>query len=184
MRIPVELRRAHRLLNHGPTTLVSSAHAGRRNVMAAAWAMPLDFDPPKVAVVIASDTFTRTLVDASGEFVLSLPTVDQLDLTYAVGSCSGQAGDKFERFGIATAAASKVAAPLVEGCAAWLECRRLPEPEVALRHDLMLAEVVAAWADDTLWVDGEWRFGDRPTLHHVARGTFHLTGERRIAQPI
>ena len=49
MRTPVELPKAHRLLNHGPTTLVAAEHSGRRNVMAAAWVMPLDFDPPKFA---------------------------------------------------------------------------------------------------------------------------------------
>ena len=32
----------------------------RRNIMAAAWAMPLDFDPPKVAVVIDKSTLTRS----------------------------------------------------------------------------------------------------------------------------
>ena len=36
-RVAVPLPKAYRLLNHGPTVLVSSAHAGRRNVMAAAW---------------------------------------------------------------------------------------------------------------------------------------------------
>jgi hypothetical protein len=34
---PVELKHAHRLMNHGPTVLVGSAHTGRINVMAA-WA--------------------------------------------------------------------------------------------------------------------------------------------------
>lgn len=73
MRIPVDLPIAHRLLNHGPVTLVTSAHAGARNVMAAAWAMPLDFDPPKVAVVIDANAWTRRLVEGSGEFALNVP---------------------------------------------------------------------------------------------------------------
>ena len=60
-RIAVPLPKAYRLLNHGPTVLVSSAHGGRRNVMAAAWNMPLDFDPPKVAVVIDKSTLTREI---------------------------------------------------------------------------------------------------------------------------
>jgi hypothetical protein len=41
--IPVEAGKACLLLNHGPVTLVSSAHAGRRNVMASAWADPRHF---------------------------------------------------------------------------------------------------------------------------------------------
>jgi len=44
----VNLHSAYRLLNHGPTTLITSAHNGKRNIMAAAWVCALDFDPPKV----------------------------------------------------------------------------------------------------------------------------------------
>lgn len=40
----VDLRKAYRILNHGPTVLITSAHAGKQNLMAAAWNMPLDFD--------------------------------------------------------------------------------------------------------------------------------------------
>lgn len=46
MRTAVPLPKSYRLLNHGPTVLVTSAAGRRRNVMAAAWAMPVDFDPP------------------------------------------------------------------------------------------------------------------------------------------
>jgi len=45
-RRPVPLEKAYRLMNHGPTVLVSSRHGEAMNVMAAAWSMPLDFDPP------------------------------------------------------------------------------------------------------------------------------------------
>ena len=65
MRVAVPLSQAYKLLNHGPVTLVSSAHQGRRNVMAASWAMPLDFSPPKVAVVIDKGAYTRGLVEGS-----------------------------------------------------------------------------------------------------------------------
>src|SRR6218665_728910 len=50
--VSVDLAKAYRLINHAPTVLVSAGHGPRRNVMAAAWNMPLDFAPPKVAVVI------------------------------------------------------------------------------------------------------------------------------------
>ena len=69
---PVELSRSYLLLNHGPTVLVTSAHGDRRNVMAAAWAMPLDFNPARMLVVVDKNTHTRTLIDASGEFALCI----------------------------------------------------------------------------------------------------------------
>jgi len=176
----VPLAQAYRLLNHGPTVLVCSAHGERRNLMAAAWNMPLDFDPPKVAVVIDKTTCTRELIEASGEFVLGVPTTRAMaDQTVAVGSCSGRDIDKFAQLGLKTLPASKVAAPLVTGCAGWLECRVIPERHIEQVYDLFLAEVVAAWADPAIYAGGRWRF-DSPaqrTLHYVAGGRFFATGE-------
>ena len=184
--IDVPLPQASRLLNHGPTVLVSAAQGGRRNIMAAAWAMPLDFDPPKVAVVIDKATFTRQLIDASGSLVLQLPCVAQADLCFSVGNSSGAAlaavgDDKFKRLGLATFGGKQVQAPLLAGCVAWLECRVIPWPAVQATHDLFLAEVVAAQADSRVFSQGRWQFDAAPadlrTLHHLGGGRFVLPGQ-------
>jgi flavin reductase (DIM6/NTAB) family NADH-FMN oxidoreductase RutF/chorismate mutase len=179
MRIAVEPKRAYRILNHGPTTLVTAAANGKRNVMAAAWAMPLDLEPARVAVVIARDTYTRTLVDASQSFVLNVPTLAMIDLVHRVGSTSGRDVDKFAAYGITTSAGSEIDAPFVEGCSAWLECRVRSEPSIEKAYDLFVADVVAAWADDAVFHDGRWHLGDpaRRSLHHVAGGEFFALGE-------
>ncbi|KWR75672.1 flavin reductase family protein [Cupriavidus sp. IDO] len=192
-RRPVDLSKAYRLLNHGPTVLVSAASGGRRNIMAAAWAMPLDFSPPKVAVVLDKSTWTRRLLEESGEFVLQVPTVSQVDLTEALGSSSGlvlseQSGtDKFDTFGLQTFAGTKVAAPLLEGCAAWLECRLLPEPATQQTYDLFLGEVIAALADSRVFSNGRWHFEGHDalrTIHHVAGGHFLVDGAAVDARPL
>lgn len=177
-RQPVDLASAYLLLNHGPVTLVSSAHAGRSNVMAASWAMPLDFSPPKVAVVIDRQTLTRELIEASGEFVLNLPAKAMAAQVLAVGSNSGRTLDKFAAFSLATAPASVVAAPLIAGCVAWLECRVIAEPHNQQRYDLFIAEVVAASADSRVFSDGRWHFGDDElrTVHYLASGQFLTSG--------
>lgn len=183
--IAVDLPRAYRLLNHGPVTLVTSAHAGRRNIMAAAWAMPLDFDPPKVAVVIDRSTLTRELIDASGRFVLNIPCRAQAQTTLDVGSISGrdlEAGkDKFAHFGLDTLPASTVDAPRLAGCVGWLECRVVVEPHNQQQYDLFIGEVLAAWADPEVFSNGRWHFDaapdDKRTLHYVAGGAFYATGE-------
>lgn len=177
--VPIDLAKAYLLLNHGPVTLVSAAHAGRRNVMAASWAMPLDFAPPKVAVVIDRSAWTRELIEASGEFVLNVPARAIAAQVLAVGSCSGRDGDKFVAQGLATHPAGQVAAPLVDGCVGWLECKVLPEPHNQQRYDLFLAEVVAAWADPRVFSEGRWHFPDETlrTIHYVAGGQFMATGE-------
>jgi len=181
---PVDLARATRLLNHGPVTLVTSAHEGRRNVMAAAWAMPLDFSPPKVVVVIDSRTLTRRLIEGSGVFGLQVPSVGFARETLAVGSNPGDSLDKFAAFGLETFPAQRIDVPLLAGCLAWMECKVIPD--AAQRHDLFLAEVVAAWADSRVYADNRWHFGDDPdlrTCHYVAGGSFFKTGEAFEVEP-
>ena len=58
---PVPLEKAYRLINHGPTVLVSARHGGVDDVMAAAWACALDMTTRLAAaakVVIVSVAIT------------------------------------------------------------------------------------------------------------------------------
>ena len=176
---PVEREKSYLLLNHGPVCLVSSAFRGRRNVMAASWVMPLDFDPPKVLAIIDGGSYTRELIEASGEFALSLPFRRLADKVLAAGSISGRDGDKFVRLGIEVFPADQIGAPLVSDCAAWLECKVIPEKNNQKRYDLFVAEVLTAWADPAVFSEGRWHFPDvaRRTIHYQAGGAFFETGE-------
>lgn len=174
---PVALHHASRLINHGPTVLVTSAHGGQRNVMAAAWSMPVEFTPPRLAVVIDKHTFTRELVHASGGFALCLPTPTLRDATHAVGNCSGREVDKFAVYGLTARPGPVLGLPVIEdGCAAWLECRLIPEPHTETAYDTCFAEVVSAAADTRVFAEGRWNFNDGntdlQTLHHLGGGHF------------
>ncbi len=178
----VEPGKAYRLLNHGPTVLVSARHDGTDNVMAAAWACALDFSPAKVTVVLDKSARTRALVEQSGYFVLQVPTVAQAGLTHAVGTHS-LADDpaKLARFGVELFGVDGVPAPLVAGCSAWLACRLVPEPHNQQAYDLFIGEVVGAWADTRVFRDGHWHFEDADprwrSLHYIAGGQFYAIGE-------
>jgi len=179
---PTPLDKAYRLLNHGPTVLVSSAHAGSHNVMAAAWSMPLDFNPTKVTVVIDKATRTRALVEGSGWFALNIPARALARATVGVGSDSAlTTPDKLQRHGIRTFTPPESAVPLVEGCVGWLLCKVLPEPHNQQAYDLFIGEVVHAWADSRVFSNGHWQFDQAPdalrTLHYVAGGQFFVIGE-------
>ena len=125
---PVPLDKAYRLLNHGPTVLVSARDAGVANVMAAAWSMPLDFSPPKVAVVIDKATRTRALVTGSGHFALNVPARGMAACVLAMGTDSATTlPDKLARHGVQWFEAPQAQSPLVHGCVGWLQCRVVPE---------------------------------------------------------
>lgn len=100
--IPIELHHASRLLNHGPTVLITSfdEQSQRRNIMAAAWSMPVEFEPPRVAIVVDKSTWTRELIEHNGKFGIVIPGVAATNWTWAVGSVSGREEDKFNCYGI------------------------------------------------------------------------------------
>jgi flavin reductase (DIM6/NTAB) family NADH-FMN oxidoreductase RutF len=178
----VPLDKAFRLINHGPTVLVSSAHGGEVNVMAAAWSCPLDFKPPKVTVVIDKATRTRSLIEASGMFALQLPTPALAVLTEGVGTDSARkVPDKLQRHHVELFNLPGHEVPLVQGCVGWLMCRLVPEPHNQQTYDLFIGEVVAAWADNRVFSQGRWHFEDAPdalrTVHYVSGGQFYAIGE-------
>lgn len=178
----VPLEKAYRLLNHGPTVLVSAEHAGVKNVMAAAWACALDFSPPKLTVVLDKTARTRELVERSGLFVIQVPTVAQLKLTKAVGSNSlADDPDKLAHCGVTLFDVDGHALPFVEGCSAWLACKVVPELHNQSTYDLFIGEVVGAWADTRAFNDGHWHFETADpalrSLHYIAGGHFYAIGE-------
>lgn len=173
---PVELAHASRLFNHGPTVLLVTEHQGRRNVMAAAWSMPVEFTPPRIAVVVDKMTFTRELLQASGGFAIGLPCPALADLTYAVGSESGREVDKFARHSIRSVPGPVLGLPLIAGCVAWMELRHIPERNTEDAYDTVFGEVVSAQADARVFTAGRWSFRDDNaelhTLHHLGGGEF------------
>lgn len=179
---PVALDKAYRLMNHGPTVLVSASHAGVANVMAAAWAGVLDFMPPKLTVVLDKATATRALIEASGQFALQLPTRAMATLTTGVGTDSAHTvHDKLHKHGVQLFSVPGSGVPLVQGCVGWLLCRLIPETHNQQTYDLFIGEVTAAWADDRVFSQGRWHFDQADnalrTIHHVAGGSYLVSGD-------
>lgn len=185
----VPLEKAYRLINHGPAVLVSARHDGVDDVMAASWACALDFAPPKLTVVLDKATRTRALVEASGIFVIQVPTAAQLQLTHVVGTNSlADMPDKLARAGVELFDVDGHDLPFVAGCSAWLACRLVPEPHNQTAYDLFIGEVVGAWADTRVFRDGHWHFQDADpslrSLHYIAGGQFYAIGESLTAQAL
>lgn len=125
----VPLEKAYRLLNHGPTVLVSARHQDVENVMSAAWACALEFAPAKVTVVLDKMTFTRPLIEQSEWFALQIPVAAQAELVLKLGTDSQYDHvDKLQKHGVKLFYQEHFPVPLVEGCAAWLICQLIPEP--------------------------------------------------------
>ncbi len=182
MRVPVAETDARRLLSGGPITLVTSAWHGKNNVMPAAFVTPLSFDPPLVGVAISPSRHSYDMIRYSEQFALNIPSRRLLHHVQYLGSVSGADVDKLELTKLPTFKATRVEAPLIEGCVAYVECG----VEDAVRtgdHVLFVGLVLAAQADTEAF-DGTWLLNDDESkpLHYLGVNFYALLGSRLEAR--
>jgi len=161
------LAQVYGLLEPGPVVLVTTARAGRSNIMPLSWHTMMEFVPPLVGCVISSQNHTFEMLRATGECVINVPTVELAKKVVGCGNTSGQSVDKFKTFGLTPVAASVVEAPLIAECYASLECKVMDRTLVT-RYNFFILEVVKAWIDPA-------RKHPR-TIHHQGEGVFMVAG--------
>ncbi|HEJ9094310.1 flavin reductase family protein [Serratia odorifera] len=186
---PVALEKAYRLINHGPTVLVSARDGDCDDIMTVAWACAMDFSPPKLNVVLDKVAKTRQLIERSGTFVVQVPTAAQLPLTHYLGTHSLLTdSQKLTNSGVQLLDIDGHDMPFVAGCSAWLACRLIAEPHNQAAHDLFIGEIVGAWSDTRIFSDGHWHFETADpalrSLHYIAGGHYYTIGDAlTVAQP-
>lgn len=176
---PLDVARMTRLVNHGPTVLVSSRYGESCNIVTLAWTTPVSANPPLLAIAVAPARFSHDLIARSGEFVVNVPGAELLDAVWYCGTESGRDVDKFAGAGLTKEDGSKVASPLVTECFANIECRVVDSPSLG-DHTLFVGEAVAARVEPDAF-DGYLRLADGcHTLHHLGGREFLTSGGTRL----
>lgn len=161
------LSKVYRLIEPGPTVLVTTANEGRANIMTLSCHMLMQFEPPLVGCVIGPWDHSFAALQATGECVIAIPTVDLAPKVVEIGNCSGERVDKFKTFALTPIPARQVRAPLIAECVANLECR-VADGNLVNRYNLFVLEVIRAWTDPNR--------EERRTIHHNGDGTFLVGG--------
>lgn len=83
------LSKAFQLIEPGPVVLLSTAHKGKANIMTMTWHMDIDFTP-LFGCVVSSCNYSFSLLRASRECVIAIPSADIASKVVDVGNCSGR----------------------------------------------------------------------------------------------
>jgi len=165
---PFPLAEVYQLLEPGPVVLLTTAQAGRQNLMTLSWHMAVEFEPPLLACIVSSSNHSHAALCETGECAIAIPDQILARQTVGIGNCSGRERDKFADFGLTAVPGACVMAPLVAECFANLECR-VHDTRLAGHYDLFILEVVRAWTDPLQTAPR--------TLHHHGFGRFVVDGE-------
>ena len=134
------------------------------NAMTAAWAIPVSHRPALVVVHIAPQRYTHDIIMETKEFGLSILADDQMVVSQHAGTVSGRKIDKFADGTLKPKSSKVIAAPVLEGCAATMECKL--EKAISMGdHTIFVGRVVAMERDHD----------KKPLVLH--RGTYYRIGE-------
>ncbi len=130
-----------------PVILVAAASGAKRNVMIAVRLMRWDDAPDSsVMVGVAKHSVTGELLRASGEFTVGILADEQRPVLAAareMSKASSREVDKFAGYGLQTLPASRVQAPLIDGCAMNLECTLRRYVDLDDAYAAVIGDVVA-----------------------------------------
>jgi len=169
----VELEWAYRFLGFGPVVLVSTTDGMKGDVSTVAWSAPCAKNPPRFVVSIGKEHKTYRNIMQTGYFGINVPTVDSLDLVMYCGTRSGHKVDKVADYPIAVRPGVVLdRLPLVQACAAWLECRLVPGVEAGTQSVIVAEAVAASCRVGVLNADHTWTLEAFPSLHPLGGRKF------------
>lgn len=173
----LSLEEFYRLINHGPCVFITSGTPEKPNIAPIAWTMPVNDDPPLVAIAISETHYTTELITQTGEFVINVPDLEVMKKYIGSGKVSGKNVDKIKKFGVSLGKGEKIKTPHMEEAIGYLECKVLNKHS----YDgviMFIATVLKAAVKEGLY-DGYLVPEKATTAHHLGGGWF-LVGEKRI----
>lgn len=157
------------LIESGPVVLITTkdSKTGKENIMTLSWSMVLEFEPSCFAIMTGGWNYSFKALMENRECVVALPTVEIIEKTIRIGSCSGSEHDKFKEFELTPLRAQKVKAPLIKECHANIECQITDYLE---NYSILVLTPVKAWINNAL--------KDKRKIHAIGDGTFVADGEK------
>jgi len=174
--VELDLARAYRLINHGPVVMVSTTDGETANACTVAWCAPASRAPARIALTLGRGHKTYENLVATKECVINVPTVDSLGEVMVCGKKTGHDGDKLGPAGIEVLPSSRVGAPRLARCAAWLECELVAPPQAEGPSIVLVEAVLAETLPGVIDGDGHFDVERFPTLHHLGGSRFTVAG--------
>lgn len=136
---------------HKPTTglfplpailVTSQSGENSPNIITIAWTGVMNSVPPVVYIGVNPLRYSHQLISESGEYVINIPTAEQVAAVDYCGLTSGRAEDKFNATGFTPVPATHVKAPLIAECPVNMECKVRQVLHLE-SHDVFMADVLA-----------------------------------------
>ena len=112
------------------------------NAMVANWVMQSSFTPRLVTMGLAKNAYSHDLIQEGGVFAVNIFNKEDEDVIRPLTKGRAKRPDKMENTSYTPA--PETGCPIIEGAAAYVECRVVQMIDVGGDHDLLVGEVTNA----------------------------------------
>lgn len=178
------LKSKHRPVAPSPAALITSVDKdGKPNIITLGEVFNISISKPVImGIAIRSATYSYSLIQSTGEFVINLTTSALCEKVDLCGSISGRNGfDKFTQFGLTPVPATFVKPPLIDECPINIECRVMSIQKIG-DHDLILGEVAAVHTDADKIDELGNLIWENPDLLVYITGSYWSMGKKLASQ--
>lgn len=128
-----------------PALLVTKSKEGELNFLTAMWFTPIGFEPSRMIVAVSKSTLTHERLMKTGEFVMSAPSRDMMDIVVMAGRVSGREANKWEATGLTPVKPKHISVPLIGEAIGNVEYRVQKVMPFDDATDLFVGEALAAY---------------------------------------
>ncbi len=107
-----------------------------------------------VVVAIRPKRHSNELIKKAGDFVLNIPSSDQIEACVFAGTKSGRDYDKFVECGLTAVPSLRISSPAIAECPINIECIVTRTTNLGA-HDMFIAQIVTVRVDDLMIDDKE-----------------------------
>ncbi len=166
------------MLSPVPAVLVTCRdRQGKENVITIAWAGTVCSNPPMLSISVKPERYSHHIIEETGEFVVNVPSSDQVRWVDYCGVTSGKNVDKFQKAGFTKQNATAVNVPIIKECPLNIECKVREKLNLG-SHTMFIAEIVAIQASQELMQESGRLAVEKGKLFAYVHGHYYSIGKR------
>lgn len=135
------IKDALRMMPYGFYSITSKADDDH-NAMVANWITQISFEPRQLALGLQKTCYTHGLIEKGGVFALNIFRKEDQELIKPFTKGRAKNPDKMKQASFTPA--PETGCPVLEGSAAYLECRLVRIIDIGGDHDIVVGEIVGA----------------------------------------
>ncbi len=169
----VKIKYAYRIINHGPLIVVSAQYKGKETYTPIAWHMPVEMDPPLLALCVGKENFVNTLIKKAKSFCINVLEKSYVEYIKKLGEVSGKDVDKLKLVNLSAEPCKKIKSNFLSVSSAIIECKLIKDIKMK-DVDIFIGRVLYCQANEK-FTNNMWDPETIKTIHHLGSKVFVTT---------